>query len=415
MKFCLASVLVSILSTSSASPILEKRAETAVSLQPSKDPWYTAPANYETARPGAILRIRVAPGNLAQTYNASAAFNILYRTTDSRYNATFAVTTILVPQAANGTKFLSYQIPYDTADVNNSPSYTLGQGAVPEMVAALQKGWYVSSPDYEGPLASFTAGVISGHATLDGVRAVLGAGLGLTDASRYAMWGYSGGALASEWAAELQNQYAPELSFAGAALGGLTPNVSSVMDSVDGTLEAGLIPSGILGLASQYPEYAAELLRGLKTSGPFNATGFYLARNLSLAGSIGQYINQNISNYFVNGTAQFSSAESLYIINRDGIMGTHGTPQMPIFAYKAIADEVSRVEDTDQLVSRYCEVGANILYQRNTVGSHTTESGNGEGRAMYFLDNVLAGTWTHSGCTNQTVSVNNNNVTTLSY
>jgi hypothetical protein len=50
------------------------------------------------------------------------------------------------------------------------------------------------------------------------------------------MWGYSGGALASEWAAELQVQYASEMDFAGAALGGLTPNVTSVMNAVDGTV-----------------------------------------------------------------------------------------------------------------------------------------------------------------------------------
>lgn len=110
-------------------------------------------------------------------------------------------------------------------------------GAFADVTAALGRGWYVNVPDYEGPLASFTAGVMSGHATIDSVRAVLSSGFGLApNGTRYAMWGYSGGALASEWAAELQVQYASELNFAGAALGGLTPNVTSVLSAVTGTV-----------------------------------------------------------------------------------------------------------------------------------------------------------------------------------
>lgn len=70
---------------------------------------------------------------------------------------------------------------------------------------------------------------------MDSIRAILSSGLGLeASCAKYALWGYSGGALASEWAAELQVQYAPELNFAGVALGGLTPNVTSVLLTVNG-------------------------------------------------------------------------------------------------------------------------------------------------------------------------------------
>ena len=89
--------------------------------------------------------------------------------------------------------------------------------------------------DYEGPLASYTAGVQSGHATIDSVRAVLNSGFSLArNETKYVLWGYSGGALTSEWAMELQVQYAPELNFASAALGGLTPNVTSVLKHTNG-------------------------------------------------------------------------------------------------------------------------------------------------------------------------------------
>ncbi|EME39134.1 hypothetical protein DOTSEDRAFT_75028 [Dothistroma septosporum NZE10] len=390
-------------------PSTASNSTTAQVLPPKQDPWYAAPPNYEYAAPGTILKVRPAVGNITSVQsNSTAAYNILYRTTNSQYNATWAVTTLFVPSTSDGNdKLLSYQIPYDSVDLNSSPSYALYSSPYSDIVNALGQGWYVNVPDYEGPKASFTAGVMSGHATLDAVRAVLASGFGLnTTSAKYAMWGYSGGALASEWAAELQNQYAPELNFAGAALGGLTPNVTSVMMAVSGTIEAGLIPAGILGLASQYPELQQYLMDNLKTSGQYNATAFYEATNYTLIEEIVAYAGQNITDYFNNGLATLSDPIPRRVINRDGIMGYHGVPQMPVFAYKAIMDEVSPINDTDILVDRYCLIGATIKYDRNTVGSHTTESANGDARAVSFLTSVLGGTYNATGCQIQNVTVN---------
>lgn len=119
-------------------------------------------------------------------------------------------------------------------------------GVYQDIKVALGKGYYVTVPDFEGPLASFTAGHMSGYATLDGVRATLSAAdlYGMSSDVLYAMWGYSGGALATDWAAELQADYASELSFSGAAMGGLTPNVTSVLLSINRKVSAGLAPVG---------------------------------------------------------------------------------------------------------------------------------------------------------------------------
>jgi hypothetical protein len=146
----------------------------------------------------------------------------------------------------------------------------------------------VNVPDYEGPLASFTAGLMSGYATLDSVRAALSCRemLRLSPNARYAMYGYSGGALGAGWAAELQSQYAPELEFSGAALGGLTPSVPSVLESVGGNMGAALIPHSILGLMSQYPEMKEEFNKQIKTEGPRNATGFLAAKKLTFKQSV---------------------------------------------------------------------------------------------------------------------------------
>lgn len=359
-------------------------------IPPLQDPFYTAPKDYQLAFPGDILRIREAPGNLTTLLgaNCSAAYNILYRTRNSQYKPDWAVTTVLVPTTPaagnkdNNTALLSYQIPYDSAYLDASPSYALyssdAASSRQDITTGLSYGWLVNVPDYEGPLASFTAGVQSGHATIDSVRAVINASVSghfdhhyhpkpRGDSTHhdhhhhhhnvsFALWGYSGGALASEWAAELQVQYAPELadSFKGAALGGLTPNVTSVLLSVNGEIEAGLIPPSVLGLSSQYPEEQEFLVSRLKTDGPYNATGFLAAQNYTLDEAIVAYAFQNIGDYFIGGLADLLGQVSTKLAQSDGIMGYHGVPQAPLYVYKAIADEVSVVNDTDALVESFC-------------------------------------------------------------
>ncbi|KIW23589.1 uncharacterized protein PV07_11776 [Cladophialophora immunda] len=382
-------------------------------LPPSQDSFYTAPTGYESAAPGTILRLREAVGNLTSIYNASsAAYNILYRTTDAQYQPAWAVTTLFVPSHPSSDALLSYQIPYNTADVDHSPSYVLGSELATGLIlsdinSALNHGWFVNVPDFEGPSASFGSGVAEGHATLDSVRAVLSAGFGLSSDARYAMWGYSGGSIASEWAAELQVQYAPELNFSGVALGGLVPNGTTILHTIDGTPAAGLIPSFLIGVMKQYPAAYHYLVSNLKASGPYNATGFLAVQNMSYLEAAVAFMNQSVLNdYFINGTSLIQQPIIQRVFDVDGLMGYHGVPQMPTFMYKATHDEYSPVGDTDSLVARYCNAGANILYQRNRAGNHLDEETNGDARAFDWLNAALNGTlMMQRGCTIQNVTV----------
>ncbi len=253
---------------------------------------------------------------------------------------------------------------------------------------------------------------MSGHAVIDSVRAVLSLHdrFGLDADALYALWGYSGGALASEWAAELQIQYAPEMTFAGAALGGLTPNLTSTLLAVSGQQLAGLGPEAILGLSSQYPEARGDLVAKLRSTGSYNSTTFLSAQNLSLTDTLVEFAYQNLSEYFVDGLADLLSPNFEHIMYSDGLMGYHGIPQMPLFAYKAIADEVSPIVDTDQLIDKYCSIGANILYYRNTIGGHLADSASGGPAAFQWLASLFGGTYNTtyqtSGCTIQDVTVN---------
>ena len=129
-------------------------------IPPKQDPWYTAPKGFEKAAPGDVLRSRTAPGNLTSVIgNCSAAYNVLYRTTDSNNKPTWAVTTLLVPPPISACSLprrgdgslLSYQIPYDSANLDQSPSYQLYEEPPADIADSLGKGWFVNVPDYEGP------------------------------------------------------------------------------------------------------------------------------------------------------------------------------------------------------------------------------------------------------------------------
>src|SRR5207237_1235757 len=82
------------------------------------------------------------------------------------------------------------------------------------MMLALQRGWAVVVSDYEGPQSAFGAARMAGHGVLDGIRAAEAlSGTGLTGAQTpVGLWGYSGGGLATSWAAELAAGYAPDLN-----------------------------------------------------------------------------------------------------------------------------------------------------------------------------------------------------------
>lgn len=116
--------------------ILSLASAAAAVLLPSQDPFYTQPANIDNYKPGAVINSRKVPTNLNNILDSSttsekvkAAYQYLYRTTDSLGNAVAAVTTMLVPFNADSSKLLAYQQAYDSSNNNCSPSYALQSGA----------------------------------------------------------------------------------------------------------------------------------------------------------------------------------------------------------------------------------------------------------------------------------------------
>src|SRR5436305_14006238 len=80
----------------------------------------------------------------------------------------------------------------------------------------LGQGFVVTVPDFEGTQLHWMAARESAYGSLDAIRATE-AFLHSGRRTRVAFSGYSGGALAADWAAELAPAYAPELNIVGVA------------------------------------------------------------------------------------------------------------------------------------------------------------------------------------------------------
>lgn len=224
---------------------------------------------------------------------------------------------------------------------------------------------------------------------------------GLSASAKSVMWGYSGGSLASEWAAELQPSYAPELKFEGAALGGLIGSVNNVITTINGGLSAGLGFSGMQGLMNAYPEIASLVESSFVSQAKKQQFESIAAGCLLETIIDGAF--QNLSDYFTDFDGLINSPLVQTIQNETGQMGQTGLPTMPLYIYKPINDEVSPVADTDYVYDVLCAKGAQIQYRRNLVGEHDTEDIFGSGSALEWIEDRLDGKAVSDGCTVENV------------
>ncbi|TQV98740.1 hypothetical protein V2A60_007554 [Cordyceps javanica] len=370
-------------------------ANLSTALPPSRDPWYTLPEGATcSGSPGKVLRLRRAPESTRTSLRGiKDAWNILFCSTDSLGQPSFSVTTVLVPHNADTKSLLTYAPAYDSASVDSSPSYAFNdligasfeQSVFAPLVVAKQ--WVINVPDYEGPLAAYLAGNNSGHGVLDSIRAVKSVSdeFGLVDGFAQAVYGYSGGAFAAQWAAQLQPSYAPELRIDNMAYGGLAVNATAAIPKINGSPSAGLVVLAFLGTTVQRPDARKILVDNLHKTGPYNATTFLGAAKLDVKTAILLFQNQDISKYFVNGFSFLSEPAVFRAFYDDTLAGHAATPTIPLYIFHAVNDEISPSKDMDDLVEKYCAAGAKVQYRRNLAGDHTT-NGVAEGiRALNWL------------------------------
>ena len=75
------------------------------------------------------------------------------------------------------------------------------------------------------------------------------------------LWGYSGGGLASAWAAEMSGSYAPELNIVGAVLGSPVGDLGHTFRRLNGTYMSGLPAPSSPRLPTSIPNSTASSRR----------------------------------------------------------------------------------------------------------------------------------------------------------
>lgn len=382
---------------------------------PSDDPFYQPPAGFESQEPGTILRNRtIHAGFLGLIPDPVEAYQLLYRTTAINGSAIAEVTTIFKPVSAKTDRFISFQTAYDSSATICNPSYNYQLGAPPtDMIASAEQfilqsylllGYIVASPDYEGPDAAFSPGHLEGMGVLDGMRAVSNFKdtLGFTtDNPMMLGTGYSGGALATGWAASLQPSYASELDIKGWALGGTPANLTGTLLFIDGTMFSGFIPPAVAGLImpSAYRAELAPLIHKVLTPKGRQALDF--ARSHCAVEDLVKFPEMSIfSKEFQTMGRALLYDPILSSILQENTMGVkrNETPTAPVFVYHGVQDEIIPYSNATAMVDAWCNYGTNVKFTSFGTGGHATTEIVALPDVIKFVESAFAGT-TDSGCT----------------
>lgn len=351
-------------------------------LLPARDPFYLPPAGFQHATPGTVLRSRdVQLAFLGVIPQRVRAVQLLYRTTDRHGRPHATATTVLVPagHAPQQTRHVvSYQCAIDAISSRCFPSYALRRraraaGSLAQLeylliAAALAEGWVVSVPDHEGPDGRWGTPHEPGYRILDGLRATLRfEPLGLAADSRVGLWGYSGGGLASAWAAEVHADYAPEINLVGAVLGSPVGDLGNTFRRLNGTRMSALPALVVSALADAYP--------GLRRVIDEHATdeGQALLRRLqrmTTAEAILRLRKTDMDSLLhppLEDVLQTREVQEVF----DAIRLGGSAPSGPVLIVQAVHDSVIAVEDIDDLADRYTAHGARVTYHRDAFSEHT--------------------------------------------
>lgn len=365
----------------------------------ASDPFfrYTGSTSLSDLKPGTVLKTRSIKYTLAGVPLPVDVVQILFRTTNQRGNAIAGVTSVLKPPGGKTTsKVLSYQSFYDSLNPEDGPSRAIAGGttfggmaahAETALVAAfLLKGFAINFPDTEGPRADFAAGPEYGKVTLDSIRAALKAsGTGITSGAKVGLVGYSGGAIATNWAAVLAPSYAPDVNrkLVGAAEGGVLVRPATNLTYIDGSLVwSGVLPMAVIGVSRAFgidlkpylSDYGLALLKKMDKVSIFMALGQYPGltwKKLAKA----KYDNPAKVPVFVKTVNKLN-------------LGKKPSPTIPMFIGQGTSgnlegsqgnkpgvgkgDGVMVAADVRTLARQYCADGTKVLHREYALSHVTT-------------------------------------------
>jgi len=384
---------------------------------------YDGSAPLSSYAPGTVLKTRTLNYHVVGLPTPVRAVQLLYRTTDAQGRPAANVTSVVRSITGDRTKAVSYQSAYDSLDPADAPSraiagdVTLG-GLLPNaesllLLPSLLQGYNVVVPDTEGQTADFAAGPEYGTTTLDSIRAATSsAATGMTKSTKFGLLGYSGGAIATGWAAALAPSYAPDVNanLVGFTEGGVLVDPAHNLKYVSGSpVWSGVIPMALIGVARGFgidlrpyaSEYGLKVLDELEHASIITALGRYPGLTWQKIAKP-EYANPNSVPPFV---------ESVNKVN----IGSAPTPSVPGFIAQGNAgflegttsnlpgigtgDGVMVAGDVRALARQYCATGnRSIEYQQYDLLSHVGGLAAWAPAAIGWLADRFAGRAAPSSC-----------------
>jgi hypothetical protein len=384
-------------------------AQAATAVLPSQDPFYnyTGSTPLSQIAPGTVLKERSVSLELEGLTIPVSTEQVLYRTTGELGQPTVTVTTIIRPLLSLlGTKIVAYQEAYDALGSECDPSYTLqggnngdstGQEEELAIGAYLLAGFVVTVPDYEGEALDWGAGQESGYGTLDALLATESY-LGVSRSTEVGMVGYSGGAIATEWASELAPTYAPELHIVGAAAGGVPVDFAHNLTYINGDDDwSGLIPAVLDSLGRAFNvdinPYLSAYGEQLTAAVEGECIGSFASAYPGL--TIQQLLLPQYS-------SPFQIAPLVTILNHL-IMGTSGNkPGEPLLFgvgdSDGTGDGIMIDGDVEALAHQYCQSGVPVTFDVYDGLPHADAAVPFEADALAFLEGLFLGLPAPNGC-----------------
>ena len=365
---------------------------------PTADPFYRWSGPL-TQTPGTILRTRTISFAAAGATTPVRAAQLLYVTTDELGRRTVSVATVLQPlekAVAAATGLVSYQAAYDALGARCDPSYTLrvGTSAAPIM-PYLAAGDTVVIADYEGEDLAEGAGQQYGYETLDAIRAAE-KWLAVPEVSTpVGMVGYSGGSIATEFASELAQGYAPQLDITGVAEGGLPVDPLHNLAYVDhpGSAWTWVIPVHLEGAARAF--HLRDLNQYLTAAG-------IAAIGANQAQCVGHFAGLTTAQLL---KPQYQDIETVAVFARifdHLIMSRTGTPRAPLFIGNGLSDSIGDgvmvTKDVQELAYTYCQRGVPVELHIYNGLDHQQAGLPFLDQAQVFLTQRFAHLPVHNGC-----------------
>jgi len=368
---------------------------------PDPDPFFSAPADVAAHAPGDVLKVRQMPWNLY--FPTSTVWQVLFRTTDSEGNPIAANTTyVLPPNHRPDDPLVSYQHIINSlgnkckiASELYATDLTTQIREAPALNIALARGWAVSLPDHLGPRMAYGAAKLGGQITLDGIRAVQRIPEFLVTHSKVGLAGYSGGGMATAWAAALAPSYAPELNIVGSAEGGVPMNLAKMAQVLGPNPHPafGLAAAAAIGLEREYPDR-------IHVSDQLNGTGRWLQQWM-----VNGCTNELMFWGFEHSAGQLTdnqnfmdNPEGWKVLDENSIELYPGVPKAPIFEWHSPTDVLIPVDSIDATLHRYCASGARVASMLTPSPDHLSAAVLGLVPALDWMEARFRGDPAPSDC-----------------